>query len=322
MEFSDELYLSLYRMMILGRQFEVCVEQLATRGVIPASVHQGIGEEATQVGACQALNHEDYLIPTHRGHIAALAKGANPGRLLAEILGRQDGFCAGRAGTTRFFDSSSNILGAQAVLGSVFPIAVGAALTQSRLETGRVVLALFGEGTSSQGTFHEGMNLSSLWNLPVIWICVNNLYSMGTHFDDTSAVPNVADRACAYNMPGREIDGNDIIAVYEGVRKAREFALSGKGPTLIECKTYRHRGHSTFDRNPYRPQEEIQAWLARDPIDLFEEFLSSKSILDADRIARIATQVKQQVEQAEAFALSSPEPQPETAMEYIRAGTR
>jgi pyruvate dehydrogenase E1 component alpha subunit len=304
--------------MVFGRRFELCVENLATRGVIPASVHQGIGEEAAQVGSCQALSPDDFLIPTHRGHIAALAKGADPGKLLAEILGKQDGFCGGRAGTSRLFDLNSNNLGSQAVLGSVFPLAVGAALSQKRLKTDRVVLAMFGEGTSSQGTFHEGMNLSSLWNLPVIWVCLNNLYSMGTHFDDISSLPNVADRACAYDMPGKIIDGNDIIAVYQEIRKAREHALNGNGPTLIECKTYRHRGHSTFDRNPYRSQEEIQSWLSRDPIILFEEVLQELGFLNSDRKNEISTQIQQEVEKAEQFALNSPDPPPESALALIR----
>lgn len=318
MSHSEEQLVSLYRWMILGRQFELRVEDLATRGLIPASVHQGIGEEATLVGSAQALSQDDFMIPTHRGHIAAIAKGTDPKRLLAEILGRQDGLCGGRAGTTRFFDSSSNNLGAQAVLGSVFPIAVGAALTQRRLNTGRVVLALFGDGTSNEGTFHEGLNLSSLWRLPVIWLCVNNLYAMGTRFTNASSVPNVADRACAYGIPGRVIDGNDVVRVYEEVEEARRRALSGEGPTLIECKTYRHKGHSAFDRNPYRSQEEMQAWLARDPILTFERALRTQGVLDDERIQRIAADVQGQVDEAEAFAVNSPEPRPESALERIR----
>jgi pyruvate dehydrogenase E1 component alpha subunit len=308
----------LYSLMVLGRQFELRVEDLATRGLIPASVHQGIGEEASQVGSAQALAQGDYMIPTHRGHVASIAKGTDPKRLLAEILGRSDGLCGGRAGTTRFFDVNSNNLGSQAVLGSVFSIAAGAALSQKRLASGHVVLGLFGEGTSNEGAFHEGLNLSALWHLPVVWVCLNNLYAMGTRFDSASSSPNVADRASAYGIPGRIVDGNDVVKVYEEVQEACARARSGEGPTLIECKTYRHRGHSTFDRNPYRSQEEMQAWLARDPIANLEKALRARGLLDDAGVQRVAAEVERQVDEAEAYAVNSPEPRPESASERLR----
>ncbi len=317
MALSEEFMLQMYRYMVLGRLFEQRAEQIANRGLVPGSIHLGIGEEATHVGACMALAHEDYIIPTHRGHAADIVKGADPKRVMAEIIGRTTGCCGGRAGSSHIADAASNNLGVQGIIGPVFPVASGAALTQKRLNTGRIVLAWFGDGASHEGTFHEAMNLSAIWKLPVVWVCVNNQYAMGTSFVSTTAVENVADQACAYNMPGLVIDGNDILVVYETVREARERALAGEGPTLIECKTYRHRGHSTFDKNAYRPQEEIDEWLKRDPIPRFEQTLRERGILDDERIAQIADEVKQQVDEAEEFALDSPEPRPEAAMEFV-----
>lgn len=319
MALSDEFLVQMYRYMVLGRLFEQRVEQMANKGLVPGSAHLGIGEEASNVGPCMALAPEDYVLPSHRGHVADIAKGAEPGKLMAEILGRATGSCGGRGGSCHFADAPSNNLGVQGIIGAAFPVAAGAALTQKRLNTGRIVLAWFGDGASHEGTFHEALNLSAIWKLPVVWVCVNNQYAMGTSFASTTAVANVADQACAYDMPSVIVDGNDVIAVYEVVREARERALSGDGPTLIECKTYRHRGHSTFDRNAYRTQQEIAEWMARDPILRFERDLREQGLLDDERVAQIADEVGQVVDSAEAFASNSPEPPPEAALELVFA---
>lgn len=317
MELSTEFLLKMYRYMVLGNLFEQRAEQLANRGLVPGSIHLGIGEEASNVGACMALAHEDYIIPSHRGHVADIAKGADPERLMAEMLGRSTGSCGGRAGSCHFADAASNNLGVQGIIGAVFPIAAGAALTQKRLKTGRIVLAFFGDGASHEGTFHETLNLSAIWKLPVVWVCVNNQYAMGTSFVNTTAVHNIADQACAYDMPGVVVDGNDVLAVYETVREARARALAGRGPSLIECKTYRHRGHSSFDRNLYRPQEEIEQWMKRAPIPQFEQTLRERGLLDDQMIAQVAAEAQRVVDEAEEFALNSPESPPEAAMEYV-----
>jgi pyruvate dehydrogenase E1 component alpha subunit len=266
-----------------------------------------------------ALAPEDYILPSHRGHVADIAKGAEPGRLLAEIMGRATGSCGGRSGSCHFADAASNNLGVQGIIGAVFPVAAGAALTQKRLNSGRMVLAWFGDGASHEGTFHEALNLSAIWKLPVVWLCINNQYAMGTSFASTTAVDNIADQACAYDMPGVLVDGNDVVAVYEAVHEARERALADDGPTLIECKTYRHRGHSTFDRNTYRTQQEMAEWMARDPIPRFERDLLDQGILDDERVAQIASEVGQIVDEAEAFAINSPEPPPEAALDLVLA---
>lgn len=317
MQIENSLLLTLYEDMVLGRAFELCAEALAHQGLVAGSIHLGIGEEAAQVGACRALSPQDYLLPSHRTHVGDLVKGTDPKYLLAEIIGRRTGLCGGRAGSSHFADKSTHNLGVQGIIGAVFPVATGAALTQQRLKSGRIVLAFFGEGASHQGTFHESLNLSALWKLPVVWLCVNNQYAMGTAFSRTSAAANVADRACAYNIPGVVVDGNDVTAVYEAVWTARQRAVAGDGPTLIECKTYRHRGHSTFDKNSYRPQAEIDAWLQRDPIPAFERRLRLKGILDDDRAGEIAARVKRRIAEAETFARQSPEPEPASVVKNI-----
>lgn len=317
MSADNTLKVQMYRDMVFGRLFELRAEQLAHRGLVAGSIHLGIGEEAAQVGACRALAPQDYLVPTHRTHVADIVKGTDPGRLMAEIIGRATGCCGGRAGSSHVADASTRNLGVQGIIGAVFPVATGAALAQKRLNSGCVVLAFFGDGASNQGTFHEAMNLTALWKLPIVWVCVNNQYGMGTRFDKTSAIPNVADRACAYDMPGHVVDGNDVLAVYEAACVARARALAGSGPTLIECKTYRHRGHSTFDKNTYRSQEEIDAWVKRDPIVLFENLLRAEDLLTDDLIARIADDAKRANDAAEAFAVQSPEPAPAAVMEMV-----
>jgi acetoin:2,6-dichlorophenolindophenol oxidoreductase subunit alpha len=319
MTLDNALLLQMYRDMVFGRAFELRAEQLAHRGLVAGSIHLGIGEEATQVGACRALAPDDYLLPSHRTHIADLVKGSEPGRLLAELIGRSTGYCGGRAGSAHLADKATHNLGVQGIIGAVFPVASGAALAQKRLASGNIVLAFFGDAASNQGTFHEAMNLTSRWKLPIVWVCDNNLYGMGTSFASTSAIPNVADRACAYDMPGYVVDGNDVVAVYEAADRARQRALAGDGPTLIECKTYRHRGHSTFDKNSYRPQEEIDSWLKRDPIALFETKLRGQALLDDRTVAEVAAAAERMMDDAEAFAVGSPEPAPASALEMIFA---
>ena len=317
MQLDEELMLQMYRDMVFARMFDERVVQMYSRGLIPGSVFPGIGEEATFIGACRAVSHEDYLVCTLRGYAHELTKGTDPKCLLAELLGRATGLCGGRAGQAARADASCNNLGKFQILGDSFTVAVGAALAQKRLNTERMVLAFFGDGASSLGAFHESMNLSALWLLPVVWVCDNNLYSMSTPFSQMSAVENVADRACAYNMPGVVVDGNDVVAVYETVSEARQRALAGKGPTLIECKTYRQRGHSASDKRRYRPQEEIDAWLKRDPIVRFEKTLRRRGILDDQRVEEITAEARKRVDEAEEFALSSPEPAPKVGVELI-----
>ncbi len=317
MPLDEVLLVEMYADMVLGRLFELRSEALAHRGLVPGSIHLGIGEEAAQIGATRALAPDDLLVPSHRCHVADIAKGSDPRRLMAELTGKATGYCGGRAGTAHFADKETHNLGVQGIIGAVFPVALGAALAQKRLSSGRIVLAFFGDGASNQGTFHEAMNLSSLWKLPIVWVCTNNQYGMGTAFSATSALPNVADRACAYAMPGCVLDGNDVVAVYEATDEARARARAGGGPTLLECKTYRHRGHSTFDKNLYRPQSEIETWLQRDPIARFEQELRAQGFLDDAMVAKIDAEAQRKVDEAEAFTLESPHAAPESVLDLI-----
>jgi pyruvate dehydrogenase E1 component alpha subunit len=314
---NKELMVQLYQDMVLCRAFDKRVSQLHAKGLIPGSVFPGVGEEATFVGATNAVSRHDYMVSTHRGYAQELVKGTPPKLLLAELLGKATGCCGGRAGQYARADAQTNNLGNHQVLGDTFTVAVGAALAQQRLNTGRIVLAFFGDGASNEGAFHESMNLSSLWRLPVVWVCDNNLYAMSTRFSRASAIENIADRACAYHLPGIVADGNDVEQVYELTKEARRRALEGEGPTLIECKTYRQEGHSGFDKRLYRPREEIDAWLKRDPIDRFEKVLRERALFDDGMIQVIAAEAQKCVDEAEEFALSSPEPSPDTGADLV-----
>ncbi|MEM2936350.1 MAG: thiamine pyrophosphate-dependent dehydrogenase E1 component subunit alpha, partial [Candidatus Bathyarchaeia archaeon] len=227
------------------------------------------------------------------------------------------GYCKGKGGSMHIADFSIGMLGATAVVGAGIPIAVGAGLSIKLRKTDQVVACFFGEGASNQGTFHEGINMASIWKLPVIFVCENNLYAMGTHQSRVMAIENVADRAAAYGIPGVVVDGNDVLAVREAAEEAVERARKGGGPTLLECKTYRHKGHSRVDPAKYRPREEVEAWLARDPIKRFRERLLQMQILTEADFQRIEWEVAAEVNEAVKFAMESPYPKPEEALEDV-----
>lgn len=309
----------MYRKMVEIRFFEEKVFDLYAQNLVPGTVHLYAGEEAVAVGVCSNLRKEDYITSTHRGHGHCIAKGADLKRTMAEILGKKTGYCKGKGGSMHIADFSVGMLGATAVVGAGIPIAVGAALSVKLRKTDQVVACFFGEGASNQGTFHEGINMASTWQLPVIFVCENNLYAMGTRQSRVMNIENVADRAIAYGISGVTIDGNDVLAVYEGAEKAIDRARKGEGPTLIECKTYRQKGHSRVDPARYRPREEVEAWLAKDPIKRFrEELLKTNTIIEAEA-QRIEREVSARIEEAVKFAMESPYPDPEEALEDVYA---
>jgi pyruvate dehydrogenase E1 component alpha subunit len=238
---------------------------------------------------------------------------------MAEILGKKTGYCKGKGGSMHIADFKIGMLGATAVVGAGIPIAVGAGLSVKLRGTDQVVACFFGEGASNQGTFHESINMASIWKLPVIFVCENNLYAMGTRQSTVMAIENVADRAVAYGIPGVVVDGNDVSAVYEATQKAVERARKGEGPTLIECKTYRHKGHSRVDPAKYRPKEEVEEWLAKDPIKRFKEKLLQTNTLTESEIQQIEKEVYDEIEEAVKFAMGSPYPAPEEALEDVYA---
>jgi len=316
---SKEKLVEMHRKMLQIRFFEEKVFELYAQNLVPGTIHLYLGEEAVAVGVCSTLRKDDYITSTHRGHGHCIAKGAELKRTMAEILGKKTGYCKGKGGSMHIADFSIGMLGATAVVGAGIPIAVGAGLSIKLDKTDRVVACFFGEGASNQGTFHEGINLASVWKLPVIFVCENNLYAMGTRQSKAMAIENISDRAVGYGILGMVVDGNDVLAVYEATQKAVERARRGEGPTLIECKTYRHKGHSRVDPARYRPKEEVEAWLAKDPIKRFKEKLLQTKTLTTSEIQKIESAVLAEVEEAVKFALESPYPTPEEALEDVYA---
>jgi pyruvate dehydrogenase E1 component alpha subunit len=309
----------MYRKMLEIRLFEEKVFELYGQNLVPGTIHLYAGEEATAVGVCSSLMEDDYITSTHRGHGHCIAKGAELRRTMAEILGKKTGYCKGKGGSMHIADFTINMLGATAVVGAGLPIAVGAGLSIRLRKTNQVVACFFGEGASNQGTFHESINMASAWSLPVIFVCENNLYAMGTRQSRVMNIENVADRAVAYGIPGVTVDGNDVLAVYEASQKAVEQARNGKGPTLIECKTYRHKGHSRVDPAKYRPKEEVEKWLAKDPIRRFKEKLLQTNALTEIEIRQVETKVSTEIDEAVRFAIESPNPAPEEALDDVYA---
>jgi acetoin:2,6-dichlorophenolindophenol oxidoreductase subunit alpha len=313
---KDSLKLMLRQMMEI-RYFEEKVFDLYGQNLVPGTIHLYAGEEAVAVGVCSALRKDDFITSTHRGHGHCLAKGADPKRTMAEILGKKTGYCKGKGGSMHIADFNVGMLGATAVVGAGLPIAVGAALSAKLRETDQVTACFFGEGASNQGTFHESLNLASAWSLPVVFVCENNLYAMGTRQSRIMKVQNVADRASGYGIPGITVDGNDVLEVYAAARNAVERARKGDGPTLLECKTYRRRGHSRVDPAKYRPKQEVEEWLAKDPINRLKEKALQEQILTKEEIETIEKEASAKIEEAVKFAVESPFPEPEEALEDV-----
>ncbi len=319
LDLPREKLVEMYRTMVKIRLFEEKVFELYAQNLVPGTIHLYTGQEAVAVGVCSALRKDDYITSTHRGHGHCIAKGADVKRVMAEILGKRTGYCKGKGGSMHIADFSIGILGATGVVGAGIPIAAGAGLSIKLRKTDQVVACFFGEGAANQGTFHEGINIAAIWNLPVIFVCENNLYAMGTRVSTVMRIENVAERAISYGIPGVVVDGNDILAVYEATLKAAERARRGEGPTLIECKTYRHRGHSRVDPARYRPKEEVEAWLAKDPIRRFREKLLGLGFLTEAEAQQIEREIAAEIEEAVRFAMESPYPTPEEGLEDVYA---
>jgi pyruvate dehydrogenase E1 component alpha subunit len=311
--------LEMYRKTLEVRLFEEKVYELFGQNLIPGTIHLYLGEEASAVGVCSALRPDDYIQSTHRGHGHCIAKGADLSKMMAELMGKRTGYCKGKGGSMHVTDFTKGILGATGVVGSGLPLAVGAGVTIKLKRTDQVVAVFFGEGASNQGTFHEALNLASVWKLPVLFVCENNLYAMGTRQSIAMVLQNVADRASAYGMPGVIADGNDVLDVYRVASEAVRRARKGEGPTLIESKTYRLKGHSRFDAATYRPKEEVEEWIKRDAVKRMRDRLSTDKIAKEDELKKIDDEVKQAVEEAAKFAKESPQPEPDSVLEDVWA---
>ncbi len=313
--------LDLFERMLLIRRFEERAAQLRAEGLIPGFLHPYIGQEATAVGVCKALSVEDVLTSTHRGHGHMIARGADPARMYAELFARTGGYNRGKGGSLHMIDTALGFLGANGIVGGGIPIAGGAALQFKRTSSSAVAVTFFGDGASNEGAFHETLNLAALWKLPVLFICENNLYGEFTRQSDHMVLDNVADRAVAYGMPGVIVDGNDVLAVREVTREAVERARRGDGPTLIETKTYRHRGHFEGDMARYRPKEEVAEWMARDPLVTFPKRLSSEFSATETDLGDVRTRVESRLETAIAWAKEQEHPHPEDALDHVYVDT-
>lgn len=311
--------LEAWRTMLLIRRFEEVVADAFARGLVVGTAHFCIGQEASAVGAVYALRPDDLVTSNHRGHGHFLAKGADPGRLMAELLGRATGYAGGRGGSQHVADFSLGFLGSHGITAGMIPVATGAALSQQLLRTGRVVLAFFGDGATGQGAFHEAVNIGAAWGLPIVYLCENNLFAMSTPVDESFRVTSVAERACAYGMPGVCVDGNDVEAVHDAVVEAAERARAGGGPTLVEALTWRQCGHSKSDECLYRSDEDEACWLERDPIVLLAAKLVERDIATTGGLEAIRAVVEDEVAAALRFAEDSPDPDPNSVAEGVFA---
>ena len=309
---EEELQTMLYDMMLI-REFEVKLEQYYQEGKIHGTMHLCIGQEATAVGACAHLTIEDKIISTHRGHGHCIAKGTEIDRMMAELLGKVTGYCKGKGGSMHIADFDKGNLGANGIVAAGLPLATGAALTSKMKELGYVVVAFFGDGATNEGSFHEAVNLASVWDLPVIFFCENNEYGMSGSIKEMTNIQDIAERASSYGIPGEIVDGNDVLAVAEVTKKAIERARNGEGPTLIEAKTYRWRGHSRSDARKYRTREEEKDWRTlRDPIALFKNSLMEEGILTETSFSKLESKLKKHMDAAIEFAETSELPGLET----------
>jgi TPP-dependent pyruvate/acetoin dehydrogenase alpha subunit len=287
-EEAATMFLDAYARMVLIRRFETAIHRLFLAGEVHGTTHLAAGQEAVAVGTCLALEPNDYVAGTYRGHGHALAKGTSPASLLAEMLGRESGVCGGRAGSMNIVDLEHGLIGCYGIVGGSIAAALGASISASRQD--RVAVAFFGDGAVNQAYFHECLNFARVFSLPAVFVCENNFYGEFTPMGAVTAGGDIASRARAYDMPSATIDGNDLWAVHAGAREAVDRARRGDGPTLLECQTYRHYGHSKSDPATYRPQEEVERWMARDPLSiararLLEEGIEEKQISGAEAAA-------------------------------------
>jgi acetoin:2,6-dichlorophenolindophenol oxidoreductase subunit alpha len=301
--------------MVLTRTFEENALEMFALGKVHGTMHVSIGQEAIAAGAGPALKKDDYLLNTHRGHGHFLMWGGDLNLMMSEFLGKENGYCRGRGGSMHIADVDSNNLGAQGIVAGNLPISVGVGLSIKMRKTKQVVLTLFGDGAANEGAFHESLNMASIWNLPVIYLCENNQYAMSMAFERAFRIEQISDRASAYGIKGLTIDGNDVIAVHQAVREAAERARKGNGPTLIEAITYRYQGHSKSDRQLYRTRDEVKKWMKKDPIKRFAKLLD----INDQEFKKIEDRAKQDISKAVEFAENSPEPELSTIMEGIYA---
>jgi pyruvate dehydrogenase E1 component alpha subunit len=316
---KPETLLEYYRQMVLIRRFEERSGEMYTRAKIGGYCHLNLGEEATVVGLMAALEPRDYLFTNYREHGYALARGIEPGRVMAELFGKETGVSRGRGGSMHLFDTKARLLGGYAIVGGQLPLATGAALAISYRGSDEVVMCQMGDATTNIGAFHESLNLAQLWKLPIVFVIVNNQYGMGTTVERASAEPELYCKACAYRMASERVDGNDVLAVREAAREAVARARKESLPTLLEAISFRLRGHSVVDPNRYRSREEMERAQEQDPVRGFRRQLMEARLIDEAGLGRLESEVDREVSEAIEFADSSPDPKPADLFAYSYA---
>ena len=309
--------LNLLKTMLKIRYFEESVKKIYKEGKIPGSVHLYTGEEAIAAGACATLDFKDYITSTHRGHGHIIARGGDVNKIMAEIFGKATGYNGGRAGSMHIATMDLGILGANGIVGAGIPIATGAALSSWLRKSKQVTVCFFGDSATNQGTFHESLNIAAVFNLPVIFICENNLYGVGTCILNTTKCVDLSQRSRSYGIPGETIDGNDPVKVYETVQEAVNRARNNKGPTLIEAKTYRWHSHYEGESDNYRKLEEVDEWKSKDPIKRFEELLLLEKLIDKKQLKKYHFEVVKLIDAAIEYAENSPYPLIEDALKFV-----
>jgi TPP-dependent pyruvate/acetoin dehydrogenase alpha subunit len=307
----------MYKRMVMIRKFEERVRYLFLEGLMPGTIHQCDGQEAAVVGVCTALQEGDMIASTHRPHGHAIAKGLTVQEMMAELFGKTTGCCKGKGGSMHIGNIKKGMLPANAIVGANIPIVAGMALAFKLQKKKQVAVSFFGDGASNEGAFHEGINLAAIYDLPAVFVCENNLYGASTPISLTCKLKNIADRAAAYGIEGRTVDGNDVIAVYEAASELIENARAGKGPALLELKTYRQAGQSRRDAKQYMDKAEMKYWFSRDPIPIFvEKLLKSGLFIQAD-LDVVSEEVTEEIEAAVEYARKSPLPKPEDALNDV-----
>ena len=320
MKIARKKLLEFYTVMLKIRCFEERVVDLYARGQIPGLAHLYIGEEAVATGVCTQLKENDFITSTHRGHGHVIAKGAEIKFMMAELYGKKTGYCKGKGGSMHIADMELGILGANGIAGGGLPIAVGAAMSAKWRGTDQVVVSFFGDGSSNNGTFHESINLASVHKAPVVFVCENNLYGISVGQNQHQAIKDISIRAGSYNLPGVTVDGNDVIEVYCAAAKAIKRARAGDGPTLMECKTYRIRGHHEGDPNQggrYRDKKDIEAWKKKDPLKRLADKLITDEVITKKKLAELEKDTRDEIDEAVKYASQSPFPALEDIYEDI-----
>jgi pyruvate dehydrogenase E1 component alpha subunit len=317
---SEDGQREILQRMLTIRAFDDKAGELFADGELPGFVHLYIGEEGVAVGATSALEADDPITSTHRGHGHCIAKGLDPNRMMAELYGKQDGYCNGKGGSMHIADVDAGMLGANGIVGAGPPLATGAALSAKMRGTGQVALAFFGDGAVAQGQVHEAINLAATWDLPVIFLVENNKFGEGTPVEKQHNLEHLSETAEAYNIPGFTVDGMDVTAIYEAVKEARERAANGDGPTFIEADTYRYRGHFEGDQQPYREDDDIAEYReGHDPIEIFKQRLVDAGTITEDEFEELRDQVRAEIDDAVDFAKDADDPAPHEAYEDMYA---